>query len=49
MTMDSTDILSYDAEADIAMICMEKGRAVNEEHSWGLDRPRSRQGATDGL
>jgi uncharacterized protein YuzE len=41
MVMDSAKILSYDPEVDIAMICVEKGRAVSEEHPWGLiDRDR---------
>ncbi|HXC46205.1 MAG TPA: DUF2283 domain-containing protein [Solirubrobacteraceae bacterium] len=40
--MKSTEIVSYDPEVDIAMICVEKGRAVSEEHPWGLiDRDRS--------
>lgn len=34
--MESTNILSYDPEVDIAMICIEEGHAVSEEHSWGL-------------
>ena len=39
--MQSTKILSYDAEVDIAMICLEQGHAVSEEHPWGLiDRDR---------
>jgi uncharacterized protein YuzE len=39
--MRPTDILSYDPDADIAMICVEEGRAASEEHSWGLiDRDR---------
>jgi uncharacterized protein YuzE len=41
MVMDSSEIASYDPEVDIAMICVEKGRAVSEEHPWGLvDRDR---------
>ena len=35
-SMDSKDIISYDPEVDIAMICLEIGRAVGEEHPWGL-------------
>jgi uncharacterized protein YuzE len=39
--MESTEILSYDPDVDIAMICLENGRAVSEEHPWGLvDRDR---------
>lgn len=39
--MEPTKIASYDAEVDIAMICLEEGRAVSERHSWGLiDRDR---------
>lgn len=39
--MKPANILSYDPEVDIAMICVEEGRAVSEEHSWGLiDRDR---------
>jgi uncharacterized protein YuzE len=39
--MQPTKILSYDAEIDIAMICLEEGHAVSEEHPWGLiDRDR---------
>jgi uncharacterized protein YuzE len=34
--MESTDIVHYDAEVDIAMICLEKGRAVGTEYPWGL-------------
>lgn len=34
--VDSKDIISYDPEVDIAMICLEIGRAVGEEHPWGL-------------
>jgi uncharacterized protein YuzE len=26
----------YDREVDIAELCFEKGRAVSEEHDWGL-------------
>jgi uncharacterized protein YuzE len=41
MIMEPTEIISYDPEVDIAMICLEKGRAVSEEHPWGLiDRDR---------
>jgi uncharacterized protein YuzE len=41
VAMNSSEILSYDPEVDIAMICVEKGRAVSEEHAWGLiDRDR---------
>jgi uncharacterized protein YuzE len=28
--------LHYDPEVDIALISIEKGRAISEEHSWGL-------------
>lgn len=35
-SMESAEILSYDPEVDIAMICIEVGRAVGEEHPWGL-------------
>ncbi len=28
--------LHYDPEVDIALISLEKGRAISEEHSWGL-------------
>jgi uncharacterized protein YuzE len=39
--MQSSNILSYDPEVDIAMICLAEGRAVSEQHSWGLiDRDR---------
>lgn len=40
--MDSPKIISYDPEVDIAMICVETGRAISEEYSWGLiDRDRN--------
>ena len=40
--MKPANILSYDPEVDIAMICLEEGRAVSERHSWGLiDRDRN--------
>jgi uncharacterized protein YuzE len=29
-------ILHYDPEVDIAMISIEKGHAISEEHPWGL-------------
>jgi uncharacterized protein YuzE len=29
-------MVSYDAEVDIAMICIEKGQAESEEYAWGL-------------
>ena len=33
--------VSYDPEVDIAMVCLESGVAISEEHSWGLiDRDR---------
>lgn len=35
-SMESKNILSYDPEVDIAMICIEEGRAISEEHAWGL-------------
>lgn len=39
--MKPANILSYDPEADIAMICVEEGHAASEEHPWGLiDRDR---------
>lgn len=39
--MKPANIISYDPEADIAMICVEEGHASSEEHSWGLiDRDR---------
>jgi uncharacterized protein YuzE len=39
--MQPAKIASYDPEVDIAMICLEEGRAVSERHSWGLiDRDR---------
>jgi uncharacterized protein YuzE len=28
--------LHYDSEVDIAMLSFEQGRAVSEEHEWGL-------------
>jgi uncharacterized protein YuzE len=28
--------LHYDPEVDIAMLSFERGRAVSEEHDWGL-------------
>jgi uncharacterized protein YuzE len=31
----STD-LHYDPEVDIALISLEKGRAIGERHAWGL-------------
>lgn len=34
--MESKNILSYDPEVDIAMICIEEGRAISQEHPWGL-------------
>jgi uncharacterized protein YuzE len=34
--VDPKDVISYDPEVDIAMICLEIGRAVGEEHPWGL-------------
>lgn len=34
--MESTNIISYDPEVDIAMICIEEGHAISEEHPWGL-------------
>jgi uncharacterized protein YuzE len=34
--MESANILSYDPEVDIAMICIEEGHAISEEHPWGL-------------
>jgi uncharacterized protein YuzE len=34
--MESADILHYDPEVDIAMICLERGRAVGKEYPWGL-------------
>jgi uncharacterized protein YuzE len=36
IAMASTNILSYDPEVDIAMICIEEGHAISEEHPWGL-------------
>jgi uncharacterized protein YuzE len=39
--MDSSKVIHYDPETDIAMICIESGHAVSEEHPWGLiDRDR---------
>lgn len=39
--MDSSKVICYDPEVDIAMICIESGQAVSEEHPWGLiDRDR---------
>jgi uncharacterized protein YuzE len=39
--MDSSKVVHYDPEVDIAMICIESGRAISEEHPWGLiDRDR---------
>ena len=39
--MQPTKTVSYDPEVDIAMICLEQGRAVSEKHPWGLiDRDR---------
>jgi uncharacterized protein YuzE len=39
--MESSKIVQYDPEVDIAMICIEEGRAISEEHPWGLiDRDR---------
>lgn len=34
--MESAEIIHYDPEVDIAMICLEIGRAVGEEYPWGL-------------
>jgi uncharacterized protein YuzE len=34
--MESKDIVHYDPEVDIAMICLEIGRAVGTEYPWGL-------------
>ncbi len=28
--------LHYDPEVDIALICVEEGRAIGERHEWGL-------------
>lgn len=28
--------LHYDSEADIALLSVERGRAVSERHAWGL-------------
>jgi uncharacterized protein YuzE len=39
--MKPANSVSYDPEVDIAMVCLEPGRATSEEHSWGLiDRDR---------
>lgn len=39
--MDTSKIIHYDPEVDIAMICIESGHAASEEHPWGLiDRDR---------
>jgi uncharacterized protein YuzE len=29
-------LLHYDPEVDIALISIEKGRAISQEHPWGL-------------
>ena len=34
--MESARIIHYDSEVDIAMICIEPGRAVGKEYPWGL-------------
>jgi uncharacterized protein YuzE len=41
--------LSYDSEVDIAMICMERGRAIGEEHPWGLIERNPDTGAVMGF
>jgi uncharacterized protein YuzE len=47
--MEPADILHYDPEVDIAMICLEKGRAVGEKHPWGLIERNRETGRVMGI
>ena len=47
--MNTTDVVSYDPEVDIALICIKAGRAVGKEYPWGLIERDPETGAVMGF